>query len=56
MMVEVLMVVRDGGTTYPFLPFSSLSFCVLSLFTSLLQSVPKQHIYSAVLRNKIPCS
>lgn len=55
-MVGALIIVKDGGTAYPFLPFSSLSFCGLSLFTSLKQSIPKQYIYSVILQNKIPCS
>lgn len=54
MVVEVLIIVQDGGTAYPFLPFSSLSFYGLSLFTSLKQSIPKQYIYSAIPQNKIP--
>lgn len=45
MMLEVLIIVKDGDTAYPFLPFSSLLFCVLSLFTSFKQSIPKQYIY-----------
>lgn len=53
MTVKVLIIVQDGSTAYPFLPFSSLSFCALSLFTSLKQSIPKQYIYSATLQNKI---
>lgn len=54
MMMEVLIIVRDGKT-YPVLLFSSLSFYVFSLFTSLKQYINKQYIYSDVLQNKIPC-
>lgn len=45
MMLEVLIIVKDGGTAYPFLLFSSLLFCVLSVFTSFKQFIPKQYIY-----------